>query len=659
MIYLNSAETIWVDDEITIIFENGKKSKEIGDANRWKLFKILVKNRDKLVGYSDIELAVWGYCSEPGKPRLDVRGVLKELKQELAGIGVLKEITFDNERNVWNRNSRKGGYTMFLPKSNNTSEKVLAGLYWERYESISAQKEGQRKIAELTVNIGEVYQIPIIQDEKNDVEWSVNNTTGFKNNILIEAPNGYGKTTFLRSILLASSYKYRDNLSEAGKKQYEKIKSFHNIDNDMLCLYVECKHISLAQLSNFDDVDWMYDALANTESIRIARFISAEKFSKLIKDYNENKRLIILIDGFDEIEAKYRFELLEKLNIFQKNSEFGCNSKIIMTSRPLFWNIEFADYIKYSISNKNILEDEKTFLNFVDGYSRNYKFDKGKELYGDIKNNYYLRKLVCTPAIIVWLIRQYQVNEEFYVTVERILEQIMLRYNSRELTAYKDQYKRVYEEIAYRFLCLSENEEGLLYYDAEILSLIRSCIEKIATEGDRRFNAVFSIDNRKDEDLGELFVTNVALMEYQNGKIKFSTIVFAYHLAARAVLRCLKIENYKDAIINTLDNIYYTHRYFVMNVAASLALHLTAPNGFFESNGWGEDAIDAGYNIADVFFEYLHNKWNDSECGIDEKECIKEAIAYIVNKSYGENSYTNGKINKDGKYDELFNTIMG
>ena len=78
----------------------------------------------------------------------------------------------------------------------------------------------------------------------------------------------------------------------------------------------------------------------------------------------------------------------------------------------------------------------------------------------------------------------------------------------------RDRYKRVYEEIAYDYLRLTEKSDGLLYFEAEMLSMIRGCIERIKLEGNKRFNRVFN--NKQDDELGELFFTNVALLDYVN-----------------------------------------------------------------------------------------------------------------------------------------------
>ena len=141
-----------------------------------------------------------------------------------------------------------------------------------------------------------------------------------------------------------------------------------------------------------------------------------------------------------------------------------------------------------------------------------------------------------------------------------------------------------------------------------MLSMIRGCIERIKLEGNKRFNRVFN--NKQDDELGELFFTNVALLDYVNGRIKFSNSIFAYHLAARRVLRSYNKKNLLS-IYDQLDLLSYKYRYYVIVIAASLALHLT-DNRFFEA--YGNEADEIRFEVADDFINYISNRWNEPTC---------------------------------------------
>lgn len=261
-----------------------------------------------------------------------------------------------------------GAYILILPKSSKIpkNEKMIMDLYWDRYEELSAQKDSANRFGEIQAKLGDVYQIPLLQELGQNCKWNINNAAPRNKNILIEAPNGYGKTTFLRSILLAATYQYRENLSEKEKEKYEAIKRFHGIEDDSFFLYLECKNIDIESLDGSgnsktnnikpDCVKWIYDTLSGFNGILIDQWIKEEDFRNLIESYNLKKKLILLVDGLDELRMDYRTVLIKKLYEFQSDLTYGSGSRIIMTVRPLFWQINFPGYRKYTISNKNIIE---------------------------------------------------------------------------------------------------------------------------------------------------------------------------------------------------------------------------------------------------------------------------------------------------------------
>ena len=569
-----------------------------------------------------------------------------------------------------------GAYILILPKSSKIpkNEKMIMDLYWDRYEELSAQKDSANRFGEIQAKLGDVYQIPLLQELGQNCKWNINNAAPRNKNILIEAPNGYGKTTFLRSILLAATYQYRENLSEKEKEKYEAIKRFHGIEDDSFFLYLECKNIDIESLDGSgnsktnnikpDCVKWIYDTLSGFNGILIDQWIKEEDFRNLIESYNLKKKLILLVDGLDELRMDYRTVLIKKLYEFQSDLTYGSGSRIIMTVRPLFWQINFPGYRKYTISNKNIIEDKKVLLNYLKSYDGNYRNFNVEELYEYIISNPYMRELVCTPGIIVWVIKEHQVNEGIWLLVERIIEQMMLRYDPRQFSGNEnqirycdamdfvsniEQYKRVYEEIAYKYLCSTKDDQGLSFYNPDVLRLVQDCIEQIRSENDRKFNRVFPDENEEAKSLGELFFTNVALMECQIDRLKFTSSVYAYHLAARLVLRYLSRKDYKTGVIRMLDEIPAQHRYTVIVLASSLALHTGGVDNrgirIYNTNGLDKDEIR--YVWAEVCCEYMKARWSDIECSTDEKLLIQDAIAKIFLKYYGENVYTNRNMIED------------
>lgn len=663
MKYLNANATIIIEEEKREISFSEKKENNkvtLNDTKQWNIFLYLLKNEGKECFVRDMELRFDIINPSNEQNKSGIKQYICNLRVDLNKMGIPTnkhreedetKISIKNKRNSTLNGRRNGSYTLILPKTEHTSKKtfipesVIARLFWNRYVNLSTQKDGENKNDEIIAELGDVYQFPLMEERGCTCKWDINMDDSYTHNILIEAPNGYGKSTFMRSIILASIYPYIENLSVRKKSQYEKIRSFHGINNTDFFIYIECKDIDLVSLDKYESIEWVYYTLSKMESINLSNYMNLDTFASVLQNHSTQGKLVLLIDGFDEISSESRLVLINKLNQFQHDSKPKISFRIIMTARPLFWKIDLNGYKKYVISNRNIIENQDVLLNYIRSYSMIYKSSINFEkIHSQIISNSYLKNLACTPASIVWILKELLSNNEFYSTVERIIEQMMLRYNSRELTVSKDLYKRIYEMIAYNYLRLSNDDNGLTILNTELIAIIRNCIDDIKREGNKRFNRVFSSENKEDEILGELFFTNVSLLEIHNNKLRFATHIYAEHLAARDLLRQFIKEGANQRVIDWLDNLPSIYRYNVMVIASTLALHLT-DNRFF--SGFGNDANDIRFYAKSNFYKYLFAKLNNPQCTIKEKLLIQNAIAQIMLKHYGENVFTNRNMNSD------------
>ena len=309
MKFLNNEQTILYDEEKREIrfLDDDKDGKNffIPSNQHWNLFVLLLENEGQecLTTYLENMLKV--------DPTYDpIKTFICRLRKDLKNKGIPcngpkenddNKITILNKKNRTINGIRYGAYTLLLPKIKNKSEKILATLFWQQYEFLSAQKEGKNKNCEVIASLGDVYQFPCIQENGTECKWSIEQKDTFNQNALIEAPNGYGKSTFMRSILLSANYAYIEGLTENQKKQYEKIKNFHGIDGNCFFIYIECKDIDFDRICDLGNVEWMFNTLSRIEGIRLDRFLDIDEFIDLIRNYNLRKKLIVLIDGLDEV----------------------------------------------------------------------------------------------------------------------------------------------------------------------------------------------------------------------------------------------------------------------------------------------------------------------------------------------------------------------
>ncbi len=640
--YLDINRKIYADlDNDKIVFiDEPQKSFELKKTQTHAVLKKLLCDEPNYCSVCNLEQEIYGEVrsvdkhTDPG-----VAKCIQKIRKDFNDLGIPCNSDKENDADkitIENRRSQMGvpggSYKIILPKKEKRIEGCLAKLLVKKYEMLSISNDSC--IKEL-IKLGDVFQFPLIVGEDNEHIWRKANTDPDNLNILLEAPNGYGKTTFLKSILVSSYCDYLKDISDDKKKKLREISEFHGIDGSFLCLYMECERIVDCKIN--DSNSWLYELLPEgKKSADSEKNIEEREFLELLKTYSDNKKLVFLFDGFDEMSSEKRNRIIEIIGAFRKDNILATGTRIIMATRPIFWSFEndgLINFYRFRISNDNLLKDKTVFEGYVKAYSRVFPDINSDCLFEEVNNNFYLKGIVCTPAVIIWLliIKNENNNVEMYSLIEKIIEQMIFRYRSERVKDEKNIFKRVYEELAYRYLKLSNGKE-MTYYETEWKELLKGCINKLEEDGIHEF------DDMNDVDLGILFFTNLSLVEWNsNQKFKFLSPIFAYHLTALHILRLFLKNGYKEKVKKELDSLPPKSRYLTIVIASSLVGGILEDERFFgdfgkENRNQMIDELAPG-----VLYEYLKEKWKFVEK--EEKLYIIEAKKHIVNELYGENLF--------------------
>ena len=260
---------------------------------------------------------------------------------------------------------------------------------------------------------------------------------------------------------------------------------------------------------------------------------------------------------------------------------------------------------------------------------------------GRIIKNEFLLQLTTTPISLVWTIRECLVNEEPYLVVERVIENMMLRRDGTYPTDLSE-YKKVFEEMAFLYLIDYSDEQGIhCCGEQDFYKLVDQSVKQLKNRNDEKFRRI--IENKSENEIAKMFYTDISLMEYRNGNLRFSCLIYAYHLAAKKIIRLLNEET--EIMKKTLELLEYEYRYKLIVIASTIVKYISSP--VFSGEFSFECPLDIPEKMESVIFEYIKNKWDDSTIDKDEKKRIVESIKNLINKEYGDNIFTDRNAKKD------------
>ena len=654
MIYLNNTGTSWYDEENEIIFFPGGEKIELKTTtkSKWKAFRELAKNPQNIVDLSKLKdnKNKTIYEGNNGSFR---ENVIKKLCAELNDKGLdCKLINEKDDKNIDNN-----AISIIVECQTNFEYSIhfpdllfykLINLFWKEYEYLSIKKYGTNNREEIVGKLGDVYRLPSIKPFEGEKKWTISEEDNYK--YLINCPNGYGKTTLLKSILLSSSFKYIDGISEEEKKHYKKIRDFHGIKNNSLFIYLDCNFLN--DLYGWNKENWIYQLLSH--SMNLYSNMTEKDFLSLLKDYNNERGIVLLIDGFDEInDENKRCKLVENIIEFNKNPEFGNKSSIILAKRPLIYEKrEFLrGYTKWTIESVN---NEDEIKELIDNY-----LPGNKDYFNRIVSNYYLKQMACTPSLILWILRKiknniksgYDLNGPLDVCsiIKEIIEEMFLRGDLDEsLIKQINFFERVFELFSNMYLekGIEELEIGIGMSYFELM--VEMAFDTIIKEEKREM-----VQKGMKEKLGgierkgELFFSRLGLLEErENNKLVFISITYAYYFAARRILRRFCGDDDSDSIKNMIDKIKFCHRYHVLTFIATIIVRRTQ-NRDLEIH---DKHIE---KCACLIKEYLIQHFN--QANTNEKKYIAEAANHLLIRTLGNNLFVNENQSNNSESDFLRN----
>lgn len=647
-ICLNKECSIWLDEKNDQIVNTIRgKIYQIPDTQIGKMFLFLLSKPGEKILTVNIASHLNCEITSDKTSEAAVKTYINRLKIQLKSWGIscshepkyIGEILVIENKKSMNK-MMTGNYTLYLPTVD--ARVVMANLYWDRYLKIGIYKSNN-SLMELkdSITLNEVYVTPRITSRNlvliDSKERNWNLCVNSDQKYLIQAPNGFGKSTFMKSLLLSAIYDSIDNLNEPIVKQFERLRQFHGIGSGYLPIFIEAKSIYQYPQENADTCEWLFDVLSLDENINLDMKCNAFIFTNMVEHYNKSKKILLLIDGYDEIDHSNQIKLFDTIRKFQ-SSKYGSNAITIITTRPYLQFEKFNSYKSWCIDRIDLEKDEEMVKNLVANYSKYAIYStesKQRNLYEMISLNPYLRLMTTNPTILIRVIIGCLFSSEPHQIVEDSIKEMLLRFRYKNTLSNVRHYKMVYEEIAFEMLRNKSVENGLISNVSEFELMIQDIIDRLQRV-DSRFNQTF--DELNNKDLGDFFYTKVALLENIDGAIEFSVpLIYSLHFAARKIVRLMESgSNTYSEVLVALNEIEYKYRFRVMGMAATIMNSISAlyNRDFSFSN---QDII---FEFAEFMFDYMKSAYDKAKSNQEIMVHLKLALKDILENRYGENIFT-------------------
>ena len=453
-IYLKRDRTCYISLDKGVIINNDSP---IDLQSRCvKFLKFLCENKEKPCTYYDIFVNT--ICPKETNPETDYKykgkdrivDIRKQLAKELARYEITLGTAHKDleEKDITIINSDET-YTIYLGADHNHEaiRQQIADTYYETHQTVDVDINFE----EINKNLLEVFYFPSFVDEKQ-LDLSQNRR------YYICAPNGFGKSTLLKTLLLATNPSTKINKTPKFANKIKDIKQKYGIKQNYLALFVDLKNANEQNAFKNDDnlLKWLLFASKLDNILRL------DEFSKLIAYYNQHNGLILIFDSIDEIIQRSelslnREDILTKIRLLVSADGFCNNAKVILASRPLTFAKDDMPYEYLYIDSLVSQQDQAESI--IENYS---SADEKDYLINYIYEDSYLKNLVTTPQLLVSAISRIllnKYNQTFgiigggkYKLIQDMLRDTLMRFENKKnlkFSYHEKNLEEIYEIFSY------------------------------------------------------------------------------------------------------------------------------------------------------------------------------------------------------------------
>lgn len=640
-VFLDRKNECYVDLKMKVIPPN-----YIGtDDRRQRMFMYLVQHAGEVCSYSELE----AFDSSYNEISEDINEIRKYYREKCGlKVGTSPQAMDDGETDfvICRAGTVTGerGYVLLLPSQAVAVEQIcqqIADAYYEKYKAIHLLNESN----EVNRSLIEVFCFPnFVRGERLDLSED--------SNVFICAPNGFGKSTLLKAILLAANPSSKINKKQELMERMLELKNYYGINEDYLTLFIDLKELNNqnAFKSEEDLCKWLLFAshLDNLNGLKI----KLDEFRELVKYYNQKERLMLIFDSVDEIIQDReidigREEVLEKIRLLISADEICCNAKVIVASRPLVFNEDNMPY-KY-LYIESLISNQERVKTIIEKYSPEHKDDLVHYIYEDL----YLKYLVVTPQLLIDVISRILLNkynenmgisgEGKYKLIKSVIRNTMMRFKNKGNFNYLEKnYEHIYEIFSY--VSLFNNVQNRRDDFAEVQELILSNELNYA---EKRKKPIDSNDIIEAYEHFCLFNT-----QSHNLELLAAEVLGPYYLAGYMYKVCalsMNEERQDETQIwknfeTILKNKYRKEDYlYDMLVFFFGIIH----EGIAEGQRYNPDSLE--YN---VWIDYVVYKWNSvSDCATSRKILI-ERLKYLLESDFVKDSCFERILSSDSELSE-------